>query len=571
MTLETLLREAAPEATFDPEDVQHRVRRSRARRRGLLGGLALVLLLAGGLAALALLRQDEPSSVVTGPPDDSASVSFTSGALEGTRWVQVAPDSTAPAWVEFDVADQARVGDGCRVVDGTWIVAGGRLRLVVPNDSTDELPQPRDPDAPPLCPVEPTQLTRDPALHADGRLVLGGLELRRVDTLGEPGARDDLLGQWQTPDGELDVGFDTTIHVNSCEFAFVFDDERGRMDSYNPACDFIGPAATVSHAVLRGRPIVDDDELWMVSPDAVARLVRTGRAPSPTVVLSDGPWVPEDPADFVDLPRIVFTTGGSFRAFGSCASWTGTWEAVDGRPVVDVTSSTVGFCTQEDEAGDVYVAGLAGGGPVDIDGDVMNVGPYRFRQLGGEAAVTVPENLVGRWTAADGHVVQFSEDTLSVDDTCATVGWDLSASTLRYRPVSTCRIGVDPRSSEWLGLDSSVVVRLVGDDLYLIREADQVAVYHRAPSEEGGEQLLYEAISALRVDPRWEAAPEGGFDLVGFGWGDDLVDVGAFPVGADIVVTPDLHLATCSGYHVLIDGPPDAANALFDVLGCEAD
>lgn len=274
MSLDTLLREAAPEAHFEPEDVERRVRRTRTNRRRMLGGGALVVLVVAGLGAWALVRHDEPSSVVAGPPPTSATVPFTEDALEGTRWVQVSPTATAPAWVAFDAAGQARISDGCRTIDGAWTVAGGGLRLVALTDSSEQLPQPVDPDAPPLCPVEPTSLARDPALHTDGRLVLGDVELRRLDTLGRPGTREDLLGEWQTPDGEIAVRFDTTVQVDGCEFAFVFDEERGRMDSYNPACDwFGGPIISVSQAVLRGRPIVDGDDLWMVTPGEIAHLV----------------------------------------------------------------------------------------------------------------------------------------------------------------------------------------------------------------------------------------------------------------------------------------------------------
>jgi hypothetical protein len=567
MSLETLLREGAPEAHFDAGDVERRVRRTQVRRRRLLGGGALLGLVVAGLGAWALLRHDEPSSVTAGPPDTiTVTVPFTEEALVGTRWVQVAPVSTAPAWIEFD-AGQARVGDSCRTTDGAWDVEEGRLRLELVTVDAGELPQPADPDAPPLCPVDPRQLTQDPILRADGRLVLGGIELRRLDDLGRPGTREDLVGDWQTPDGEVEVSFDTTVRISACEFAFVFDDERGRMDSYNPACDFAPPASTISEAVLDGRPIVDGDDLWMITPNDIAHLVRTGQV-APAVDLSAGPWVPEDTTGFADAPRIELTSGGSFRAVGSCSFWSGPWELVDGRPVVDVRSHGAGWCAPEEEDGDALVAGAAVDGPLVLDGDRLMAGAVPFRQLGYDLAVSTEDELVGRWTNDDGGMVEFAEDTLTIDGTCATFGWERWRGGIRYRPIDTCLIGIDPRSAERLGLGSRPDLRLDGDDLYFLHDSGAIAVYHRQPGPDGGERMLYTAFGEMRVDPRWEVSEDGEWNQLGFEWDGALVRVDAVPEDVDVAAPRNARTANCGDYTVIVDGPDDAADILFDVLDC---
>ncbi len=114
-------------------------------------------------------------------------------------------------------------------------------------------------------------------------------------------------------------------------------------------------------------------------------------------------------------------------------------------------------------------------------------------------------------------------------------------------------------------------MRLIGDDLYLIREANQVAVYHRAPSPEGGEQLLYQAIGRLLVDPRERADDPDDVDgqhLLGFEWGDEDVDAVALPVDEAPEPSDDEHSDTCNGYRVIVDGSQGAADVLFGVLDC---
>lgn len=553
MTLQDTIRSAfdGPLA-LDDEDLRRRVARRRSRRRAAVGSAAGLLLVAGLVGAWAVLRHDEPSSVVAGPADVSATVPITEDALAGGRWVQVAPAATAPAWVEFDDAGRAIVGNACHTTDGVLTTLDDRLRLEVAT-------------------VEPTQfcdapsLTGYPQLFADGRLVVGDTELRRIETLGRPASRDDLLGAWQTPDGEIDVTFDERIRVGPCSFAFVF--EGGRMRSFNPACDFIvGPSYVVSETVLRGWPRIDGDDLWFTTPDGTAHLVRVDTAP-PAVDLTAGPWAPEDVTGLVDLPRLVFGPDGSFEALGPCSTYRGTWESSGSGPVVEITDSLVAYC-QDVQGGDRFVVGARG--ELDLDGEVLNVAGHRFRQLGPDLAVSSEDALYGPWETEDGRSVVFAEDTLTIDGTCATVGWELGTGVLRYHGVSTCRIAVDPVSNERLGLASSVMVRLDGDQLFLLRDDGQIAVYHPEASVEGAESLLYRAIShELLLDPRWENAGDGDLDLVGFLWHGELVHVDAAPIGQ--LPDGEGHLATCGAFEIRIDGPEAAADALFGALDCASD
>ncbi len=161
-------------------------------------------------------------------------------------------------------------------------------------------------------------------LSTDGSLIAGDLELRRLDALGRSATRDDLLGAWHTPDNNLDIAFDDTIHFGPCQFAFVFRD--GRILSSNPSCDLVsGPTSDILGTVLHGRPTVSGDDLWLETPQLTVHLVRGRSGIDEDVDLTDGVWVPEDLADFVDLPEHRVHRGGSFRVFGSCSTWSGTW------------------------------------------------------------------------------------------------------------------------------------------------------------------------------------------------------------------------------------------------------
>ncbi len=97
MSLDTLLREAAPaEAGFDAEDVERRVRRVRRRHRVVAGLCGVALLVGGTAAALVLLGQEDRATVVAGPrPGEPQPVPITEAALIASPWLLTGEDSAS--------------------------------------------------------------------------------------------------------------------------------------------------------------------------------------------------------------------------------------------------------------------------------------------------------------------------------------------------------------------------------------------------------------------------------------------------------------------------------------------
>jgi len=619
VSLDALLREAAPEARFEPGDVARRVRRIRSRRRTATALGVLALLAAGALGGVALLGND-PRQITAGPPDEAPALTLTPDDLAGVRWL--ADETTGPttSWLEFDADGRWSAATECQLVSGVWEVRAGSLQLEETGFSRS------------------VGCTTRFALGGSGLLVEGDtlrfagregavVDFHRADRIATVATTDDLTATWRSPGGHQEWVFQPgEVRVNGCRLgAWQIRDDELRVQQPAPPCDGLRPdrqAFVEAQAWLgdgSAEPYLVDDQLYLVTSSTTIRLVR----PDATVAedLTRSPWVATAVADGQTiLPRLELRGDGSGRSEGSsrstftmqgaCSVREGTWRLRDTQVVFEDVRQPTTDCTSPPGTGpadEVVDRAATDVSPELVDGVLTFAGEetVTFRRLEDLAAPTEDE-LAGQWSSPEtGSTITFqtSGGFDSNDFNCRIGSWQLHRTTLRVLDRGrNCTPPFTDPALRLLQVGAFVDVRLDAGRLFLTDELNPDATFvlvpdPGAPRANEAETLMLDAITALGAEQCCGEPSHGGDGAtLGFVWeghdiwgyasphdptldffGDVVLD------GAGVLVEGDdgaeVHL-TCGRFDVTLrevmalDPVPDetlvdAAGALLGELDCE--
>jgi hypothetical protein len=465
MSLETLLREAAPEAHFDAEDVQRRVDRTRRRRRGVLAAAAALVVVAGGVAGVLAAGRGGDDA---GPADPPHQVPLTADALVGSPWVALTAGSAyAVPTLEFRADGTFQSHFECTGVGGRWAVGHGDL-TIRPGMMRDD-----------LCSTKAAVLG-NPTLLDNGVLRFASTEpygpvvvdFRRLDDLGRRATEDDLVGVWLAPQiegpegaGGLVVFEDNTLHsTNGCEALWTMADGRLGVVA-RPGCQPFAPRqGLLEFGVVGGSsPWLVDGALVLVQDQVTTRLVPFDDADLP-VDLTGSPWLLLDaPGTGLEAPRLVFGRGGDYTATGGCDIAEGTWSLQGDAVQLDATNVVTPFCTTTEA--DALLSGVVGRGRFE-DGTLV-FGTTRLRQLSSLATVRAGD-LVGRWSAGGTEVAFEDEGRLVLGASCVSLRWSLDeeALALQEDPAS-CELGDPQLLGDVFPAGGVVPLRRDGESLYV--------------------------------------------------------------------------------------------------------
>lgn len=466
MSLETLLRDAAPEARFDPADVRQRVDRVRRRRRRALGVAAALVVLAGGAAGLGLASRD-----TTEAPTSTHEVPITEEALVGSPWVALtATSSYFVPTIDFDADGDVRSHFECTGVGGRWAVADGELRIRPGTMALDR------------CATKQAVLG-EATLHDDGTLQFTGggavVDFRRLDDLGRRATGDDLIGTWAAPraagsegaGGPVTFGPNTLESTNGCEALWTLRDQRLHVVE-RPGCRPFAPRqAHLEHGVVgTSSPWLVDGALVLVQEHVTTRLL-----PVEGLV---GMWIVTDVAgEDLDAARLTLTAAGTYSLDGPCTVQTGTWVPDGGSIRLEVTSDVDPFC--EARPADAQLDAVGGLGEV-VDGTLV-FGDTVLRPVD-DLDPVAEDDLVGRWAAGNWEVEFLDDSRLVLGATCASVLWSLDDSVLTLdEDPSSCSLGDPPILGEVFPVGETVALGLDGDALYVGEAAP--FVLHRVPDD----------------------------------------------------------------------------------------
>jgi hypothetical protein len=627
MTLETLLHEAAPEATFEPDDVRQRVDRSRRRHRAAVGGIAVVLVLVTAISAWAALGRDEERTVIAGEPEGTHhAVAITEAALVGSRWVAVGPRTGADApWVSFLEDGTWTASRECRPSSGRWSIRHGRLRLQGAERTRLDGCSPRSGE-----PTTLAYLTGTTALLDDGVLQFTvtrpesarTLTFQRLDRLGRTPAVDDLAGEWWLG-SQVATWDEDTFSIGQCTWAWSIDGDR--LQAYSNDCPSSSPTIPLGFTDAGPWTVtarLDGDTLYLVGPQHAVRFVRSNGPPLADLA---GYWLAEgtDGSLLTDFHLEVFLgdgtdpailglpNGPSIRIAHDCdlifATLTLSGAALD----IEETQRLSGYC-QASEQGELLPTGASdrSGPDFTLEGDeLVSSGGLRYRHLSPATA----DDLVGSWqTDRSGQpfrtvIVTFGPDGSATFGTC------------RFGEVVSTTRGTEVvgRGAPCTGVEGQLLD--VGDRrtayvedgvLYLARPGTVDALtpvtfdavepppglVDGVASTNPAEELLLSAYAEMGVDQCCAQLSEGGqLAEVGFLWqgtqilvtaqpGDGTTDLvgSAILDGGAVLTETDLGTAVvgvCRGFEISVheeiaageisDGTLiAAAGALFDALGC---
>lgn len=372
--------EVRGDALVEPSTDQTRVR--SLRPWWWLGSAAAVIAV---LVGVVVLRSPEapssPSTTVPVAPSSSSPVSTAApqtttpppvdpvAAVLGNTWVLVdaggpAIPSPVPTLAPLPPGADGLFGvfDGCNggSVEGTIDAASGQMVITVgaftemacPGIETLTLPTTSD-----------LRLLDDngPLVVNDATGAQGPLTFRRIDSLGAPVQRDQLVGVWGYEDDAYAVTFDADgqLHLGVCSLSWELDDAGvlrvdGRPDTYDGTCvpRLMGPLTSGPHTAQ----LDEDGTLWLVAESVVLRLERSESPPSPPpsnslTTIAVAPWM--FPIDELELCQVDDCPSVAVAADGTIVSYDEASQTITvGRrasapprslPVTGAPESTVGY------------------------------------------------------------------------------------------------------------------------------------------------------------------------------------------------------------------------------------
>jgi hypothetical protein len=347
-----------------------------------LGSAAAVVAV---LAGVVVLRSPEspssPSTTVPVAPSSSSPVSTVApqtttsppvdpvAAVLGHTWVLVdaggrAIPSPVPTLAPLPQGADGLFGvfDGCNggSVDGTIDAASGRM--VVTGGAFTEMACPGI-ETLTLPPTSDLRLLDDngPLVVNDATGAQGPLTFRRIDSLGAPVQRDQLVGVWGYEDDAYAVSFDADgqLHLGACSLRWELDDAAvlrvdGRPDTYDDTCvpRLMGPLTSGPHSAQ----LDEDGTLWLVAESVVLRPERSEQPPAPppgnpltTVVVA--PWMfPIDelePCQIDDCPSVAVAPDGTIVSYDDASQTITVGRRASAPPqslpVTGAPESTVGY------------------------------------------------------------------------------------------------------------------------------------------------------------------------------------------------------------------------------------